>query len=68
VEERPPLDQLGDLLGHLLLPDLVARGDALEHVPGEDRQVLGVVVVQVDEAAAVGEIVVERLKLRAHRQ
>ena len=52
VEERPLLDQLGDRLRHLGLPDLVTGRDPPEHVPAQDRQVVRLVVVQVDEAAA----------------
>ena len=52
-----------DLGGDHGFPGFVLRGDPAQHVAAEDRQVLGPVVVQVDEAAPVVEVVVQRLEL-----
>ena len=63
AEERAALDQVADGLGHHGLPGAVLRGDPAQHVTAEDGQVLGAVVVQVDEAAPAGQVVIQRLEL-----
>ena len=39
---------------------MVVRGDALEHVAREDVEILGLEIVELDEAAAAAEVVVKR--------
>src|SRR5208282_6652263 len=63
AKEPAALDELGDLLRDHGLPGVVAGGDPPQHVTAEDRQVVGTVVVQVDEAAPAGQEVIERLDL-----
>src|SRR5260370_33784780 len=64
AEERAALDELGDFGRYHGLPGVVLRGDPPQHVAAEDGQVIGFVVVEGDEAAPAGEVVVQRLELR----
>src|SRR5580704_3543694 len=64
AEECAALDQRGDVGRDHAFPGVVARGDPAQDVAAEDRQALGPVVVEVDEAAPSGEVVVQRLQLR----
>src|SRR5580693_2024412 len=64
AEECAALDELGDFGGHHAFPGTVAGGYPSQHVAAEDRQALCPVVVEVDEAAPPGEVVIQRLQLR----
>ena len=63
AEESTALDELGDFGGDHALPRVVVRGYPPQHVAAEDRQELWPVVVEVDEAAPSGEVVIQRLQL-----
>ena len=61
AEEAALADDLGDLRWDHVVPVFVAGGNAFEHVPGKDRQIFGIIVIQLHEAAATAKIVVEQL-------
>src|ERR1035438_9472465 len=63
AEERPALDERGHGLRDHGLPGVVVRRDSPQHVPAEDGQVLRAVVVEVNEAAPPGQVIVKRLDL-----
>src|SRR6266576_3790582 len=63
AEEPAALDELGDFRGDHAFPGVVARHYPPQHVAAEDRQPLGPVVVEVNETAPSGEVVIERLQL-----
>src|SRR6266446_1457125 len=48
---------------HHFVPDLVAGGDALEHVTRKDRQIFRVEIIELDEAAPAHQVIVEKLQL-----
>src|SRR5439155_24108094 len=60
-EETAATNDAGNLRGNHLVPGFVAFGDALEAVPSKDRQIFGIVVVELHETAATDQITVERL-------
>ena len=51
-EETAPANDLSNLRWHHLVPAFVPGGDALEHVPRKYRQILGIIVIKLHEAAA----------------
>src|SRR6266852_3788995 len=63
AEERPALDQLGDFGGNHVFPGVVVHGYSAQHVAAEDRQEFRPEVVEVNEAAPAGEVVVQWLQL-----
>src|SRR5438045_9414920 len=64
VAEKATLaDYLGHLRGHHFIPALIAAGDALEHVTRKDRQIFRVEIIELHEAAATYEVIIERLQL-----
>src|ERR1700730_7170250 len=64
VTEKTTLaDDLRHLRWHHFIPALVAAGDALEHVTGKDRQIFWVEVIELHEAAAAHQVIIERLQV-----
>src|SRR5438067_12552203 len=51
-EETAAANDLGDLRRHHLVPAFVSGGDALEHVACKYRQILRIIVMELQEAAA----------------
>src|SRR6266487_6037752 len=67
VAEKATLpDHLRHLRWHHFIPALVAAGDAFEHVTRKDRQIFRVEIVELDEAAAAYQIIIERLQVGFH--
>src|SRR4030095_10049923 len=67
VAEKGTLaNDLRHLGWHHFIPALVAAGDALEHVTRKDRQIFRVEIIQLHEAAAAYQIIIERLQLGIH--
>ena len=60
-------DDLGNLRRHHFVPAFVSSGDALEHVARKYRQIFGIIVIKLHEAATADEIVVQRLLAGAGR-
>src|SRR5437870_2016780 len=64
VAEKATLaDDLGHLRWHHLIPGLVAAGDALEHVPRKNRQIFRGEIIELHEAAAAYQVIIERLQI-----
>src|SRR6266481_2243181 len=59
-------DHLCHLGWHHFIPALVAAGDALEDVTRKDRQIFRVEIIQLHEAAAAYQIIIERLQVGFH--
>src|SRR6266566_3422561 len=69
VAEKATLaDDLRHLWWHHFIPALVAAGDALEHVTRKDRQIFRVEIIELHEAAAAYQVIIERLQLGFHLQ
>src|SRR6267143_5969864 len=67
VAEKAALaDELRHLRWYHFIPAFVPTGDALEHVPGKDRQIFRVEIIELDEAAATYQVTIERLQLGFH--
>src|SRR6266567_2771278 len=67
VAEKAALaDHLRHLGWHHLIPALVAAGDALEHVTRKDRQIFRIEIIELHEAAAADQIIIERLQVGFH--
>src|SRR5438477_8120171 len=67
VAEKATLaDDLRHLGWHHFIPALVAAGDALEHVTRKDRQIFRIEIIELDEAAAAYQVIIERLQLGFH--
>ena len=67
-EEAAAADDLGNLGWHHLVPAFVSGADTLEDVPGKDRQIFGIIVIELHETAATDEIVEQRLLAGAGRR
>ena len=67
-KEAAAADDLGNLGWHHLVPAFVPTCDALEDVPGKDRQIFGIIVIKLHEAATADEIVVQRMLAGAGRR
>src|SRR6266478_6010848 len=64
VAEKATLpDHLRHLGWHHFIPALVAAGDALEHVTRKDRQIFRIEIIELHEAAAADQIIIEQLQL-----
>src|SRR5215217_5387392 len=67
ISEKAALaDKVGHLRWHHFIPALIPAGDALKDVAGKDRQIFRVVIIELDEAAAADQVIVERLQLGFH--
>ena len=67
VAEKAALaDHLRYLRWDHFLPALVPAGDALEHVPGKDRQIFRIEIIELDEAAPAYQVIIKRLQLGFH--
>src|SRR5207249_2295500 len=67
VAEKATLaDEFRHLRWHHFVPALVAAGDALEHVTRKDRQIFRVEIIELHEAAAAYQVIIERLQLGFH--
>src|SRR5438105_15199608 len=66
AEEAALADDLRHLRWHHFIPALVPAGDALEHVPGKDRQIFRVEIIELDKAAPAYQVIIERLQLGFH--
>ena len=67
-KEAAAADDLGNLGWHHLVPAFVPGGDALEHIPGKDRQIFGIIVIKLHETATTDEIVEQWLLAGAGRR
>jgi len=65
-EETTAADDLGYCRRNHLVPAFVPGGDAFEHVPRKDRQILGIIVIKLHETAATDQITVKRLQVGFH--
>src|SRR5205809_3772455 len=62
-KETAPPDDLGNLGRDHLVPAFVSGGDVLEDVPRKYRQIFGIIIIKLHEAAATNQIVVEGLQV-----
>src|SRR5207248_5485837 len=65
-EETAAANDVCDLRRDHLVPCFVPLCYALEHASCKDRQILGIIVIELHETAATDQIAVERLQVGFH--